>query len=415
MTSSGSATSAGRTSSCRRRAHEDFVTELIAEAQARRRRRSPTRTPRVLTRLVFGTMILTYNWFRAGRDDPDAGRRLVRGVRDPGRDRRRRLTCPSCCAERALRWGRSVHASRSSSAPCCTCSTRRRASARTRRGSSSTARSGSRSARRRPRRTRSRTRSSRTSAGRATSGSSCATRSSSCPSFYGAQAAGGVAVPLNADSRGLLLQRVIERADVRAIIARGDQLAVLRGARRARRGGADRRHVAGGRAALERARRARGRVPRVDLRPLLGARARAARQLRDRADPVHVGHDRQLEGRRLPAPLPVPVLGGRLGRAGAHERRRADDAAAAVPRRGAAHHLQLGAARRLHGAPEEPLLGALLLAGDRRRRRDVRDHPRDVGGDPAAHGRRGARAPPARAVLRAVPARRRGVRGSASA
>ena len=27
--------------------------------------------PRVLTRLVFGTMILTYNWFRAGRDDPE--------------------------------------------------------------------------------------------------------------------------------------------------------------------------------------------------------------------------------------------------------------------------------------------------------------------------------------------------------
>jgi crotonobetaine/carnitine-CoA ligase len=47
------------------------------------------------------------------------------------------------------------------------------------------------------------------------------------PSFYGVQSAGGVAVPLNADSRGLLLQRVIERADVRAIIARGDQLSVL--------------------------------------------------------------------------------------------------------------------------------------------------------------------------------------------
>src|SRR4051794_25394256 len=47
------------------------------------------------------------------------------------------------------------------------------------------------------------------------------------PSFYGVQAAGGVAVPLNADSRGVLLQRVIERADVRAIIARGDQLKVL--------------------------------------------------------------------------------------------------------------------------------------------------------------------------------------------
>src|SRR4051812_39094942 len=44
------------------------------------------------------------------------------------------------------------------------------------------------------------------------------------PSFYGVQASGGVTVPLNADSRGLLLQRVIEKADLRAIIARGDQL-----------------------------------------------------------------------------------------------------------------------------------------------------------------------------------------------
>ena len=235
------------------------------------------------------------------------------------------------------------------------------------------------------------------------------------PSFYGAQAAGGVAVPLNADSRGLLLQRVIERADVRAIIARGDQLGVLQELDGL--GAVELIVVTSPEGALPatRARRARGRVPLVDLRPLLGARARAARQLRDRADPVHVGDDRQLEGRPLPAPLPVPVLGGRLGRAGAHERRRADDAAAAVPRRGAAHHLQLGAARRLHGASEEPLLGALLLAGDRRRRRDVRDHPRDAGGDPAAHRRRGPFAPAAGAVLRAVPAGRRGVRGSASA
>jgi crotonobetaine/carnitine-CoA ligase len=47
------------------------------------------------------------------------------------------------------------------------------------------------------------------------------------PSFYGVLASGGVAVPLNADSRGLLLERVIERSDVRAIIARGDLLDVL--------------------------------------------------------------------------------------------------------------------------------------------------------------------------------------------
>src|SRR4051794_393049 len=45
--------------------------------------------------------------------------------------------------------------------------------------------------------------------------------------FYGVLAAGGVAVPLNADSRGLLLERVIEFSDVRAIIARADLLGVL--------------------------------------------------------------------------------------------------------------------------------------------------------------------------------------------
>ena len=97
------------------------------------------------------------------------------------------------------------------------------------------------------------------------------------------------------------------------------------GARRSRCGRADRRHVAGGRAARDGARRARGRVPLVDLRPLVGAGARAARQLRDRADPVHLGHHRQLEGGFVSPPLPVPVLGGGLGRAGAHERRRAHD------------------------------------------------------------------------------------------
>ena len=54
----------------RRREHEDFVTELIAAAQADGDV-AAGEDPRVLTRLVFGTMILTYNWFRAGRDDPE--------------------------------------------------------------------------------------------------------------------------------------------------------------------------------------------------------------------------------------------------------------------------------------------------------------------------------------------------------
>jgi crotonobetaine/carnitine-CoA ligase len=47
------------------------------------------------------------------------------------------------------------------------------------------------------------------------------------PAFYGVLSAGSVAVPLNADSRGLLLQRVIEASDVRAIVVRADLLETL--------------------------------------------------------------------------------------------------------------------------------------------------------------------------------------------
>ena len=54
----------------RRRAHEDFVAGLIAEAQADGDA-DADENARVLTRLVFGTMILTYDWFRPGRDDPE--------------------------------------------------------------------------------------------------------------------------------------------------------------------------------------------------------------------------------------------------------------------------------------------------------------------------------------------------------
>jgi crotonobetaine/carnitine-CoA ligase len=42
------------------------------------------------------------------------------------------------------------------------------------------------------------------------------------PAFYGAMAAGGAAVPLNADARGPLLEYVIERSDARILIARSD-------------------------------------------------------------------------------------------------------------------------------------------------------------------------------------------------
>jgi crotonobetaine/carnitine-CoA ligase len=44
------------------------------------------------------------------------------------------------------------------------------------------------------------------------------------PALYGAQAARGVAVPLNADARGVLLQRVIEKADLQVLVARADLL-----------------------------------------------------------------------------------------------------------------------------------------------------------------------------------------------
>lgn len=44
------------------------------------------------------------------------------------------------------------------------------------------------------------------------------------PSLYGTAACGGVPVPLNADARGVLLERVIEQARVRALVARADLL-----------------------------------------------------------------------------------------------------------------------------------------------------------------------------------------------
>ena len=47
------------------------------------------------------------------------------------------------------------------------------------------------------------------------------------PAFYGALAAGGVAVPLNADARGALLERVIVKSDIRVLVARADLLANL--------------------------------------------------------------------------------------------------------------------------------------------------------------------------------------------
>ncbi len=47
------------------------------------------------------------------------------------------------------------------------------------------------------------------------------------PVFYGAMAAGGAAVPLNADARGPLLEYVIARSDARILVARADLLSRL--------------------------------------------------------------------------------------------------------------------------------------------------------------------------------------------
>ncbi len=44
------------------------------------------------------------------------------------------------------------------------------------------------------------------------------------PVFYGAMAAGGAAVPLNADARGPLLEYVIDRSDARVLVSRADLL-----------------------------------------------------------------------------------------------------------------------------------------------------------------------------------------------
>jgi crotonobetaine/carnitine-CoA ligase len=47
------------------------------------------------------------------------------------------------------------------------------------------------------------------------------------PAFYGAMTAGGVAVPLNADSRGVLLERVIVKSEIEILFTRADLLEPL--------------------------------------------------------------------------------------------------------------------------------------------------------------------------------------------
>jgi AcrR family transcriptional regulator len=62
----------------RRRVHERFVVELIAEAQAGGEA-DPALDPKIAANCVFATLIWTYRWFRPGRQDPaEAGRACAR-------------------------------------------------------------------------------------------------------------------------------------------------------------------------------------------------------------------------------------------------------------------------------------------------------------------------------------------------
>ena len=201
------------------------------------------------------------------------------------------------------------------------------------------------------------------------------------PVFYGAMAAGGAAVPLNADARGPLLEYVIDRSDARVLVSRADLLDRL--AELPSLGDVERVLVVGAEADLPAS--AAG-VPVERFEDWLeGHPSDAARPVprgsRGRADPVHLGHDRALEGGRLPAPVPLPLLGDADRLARPHPRRRPHHAAAAVPRGGAAHHRQLGPARRLHRAPQEPLLGHGLLGAGRRGRGHLLDPAGPDGGD----------------------------------
>jgi len=54
----------------RRKTHERFVSQLIAEAQ-RDGRADSAQDAQVLARCVFATIIWTYKWYRPERDDPD--------------------------------------------------------------------------------------------------------------------------------------------------------------------------------------------------------------------------------------------------------------------------------------------------------------------------------------------------------
>ena len=126
------------------------------------------------------------------------------------------------------------------------------------------------------------------------------------PALIGAMATGGVAVPLNADARGPLLEYVIEKSDSTVVIAQSDLLDRLEGLDSLAQvelvvvlDGDAPDSVCGVHAV-----RWNDWLDGVSDEPP-GPTARARRR---RADPVHVGHHRTLEGRRVPAPVSLPVL-----------------------------------------------------------------------------------------------------------
>ena len=129
--------------------------------------------------------------------------------------------------------------------------------------------------------------------------------------FYGTLVRGGMAVPLNADSRGPLLHAVIEHSDIEAIVVRDElveRLTTLTDLAHVRLvivvgdGPAPDEIHGVPRRALRRL--ARGPADRPRVAVSAGRRARR--------DHVHVRHDGPAEGRRLHAPVPLPLRVARV-------------------------------------------------------------------------------------------------------
>ena len=144
----------------------------------------------------------------------------------------------------------------------------------------------------------------------------------------------------------------------------------------------------------------RRRVPRLAAlaRPRPASAGRRSRRaadppLRHARHPLHLGHHRPGQGRRLPA-CAVPLVGRAQRRCPRRRRRRrALHDAAAVPHQ-RPQHLRPGVARRRAGRVRGALLGVGVLADDARARGERRLPARRDGADPAraAGERRRARA-----------------------